>query len=169
MNNKNEFDKFLSSHEKPNPGGSSRESSEILQALNPNFSQLILKLTLVQLLAGLAILSFCPQLGLGFFPNSHFAHILMSFGEVVCNLFCGSLFVGAGMITSTLIFNHDEVRVLKKYKLASTGIISTLSLVGFVLFGAKFELIIFGSWFLGALVSGVLGLQLGGQLKLSFN
>ncbi|MFN8369055.1 MAG: hypothetical protein U0T83_00350 [Bacteriovoracaceae bacterium] len=160
-----EFKKFINKDNKVPDELNDSTITHILAELNPSLFSLLTKLILIQIISGIFILSFCPQLGVGFFPNSHFAHILMSFGEFYCNLICGAFFVGTSMLLSTFIFNFDELRVLKRNKIISTGTISLISLVGFHFLGAQFELVIFASWFLGAIISGILGIEIGGALK----
>jgi hypothetical protein len=131
----------------------------ILERLNPSGSRVFLKLALIQSVAGFFVLMICPQFHLGFFPHSFLGHILMSWGEVYCNLACGAIFLGCGTFFSLVAMSADEMRVLKKFQFIQFPLLIFLSLISFVFFGVKIQLLMFLVWGLGALVSacGVLG------------
>ncbi len=125
--------------------------SQILSKLNPSGLIVLLKLSLVQLVASFLVLAICPQFYLGFFPHSFLGHILMNWGEVYCNLSCGAIFLGTGTIFSFIVLSHDELRVLRKYQWIHFPTLGLISLLGFVLFGVEVQLLMFTIWLLGAL------------------
>lgn len=132
---------------------------QVSSKLNPAFTQIFFKIALIQLVSGLVILSFCPQLGVGFSGHNAFVHLLMSFGENFCNLFCGSLFIGIGSFHSAIILNEDELRVLRRRRFLGTTLISLLSLLAFVIFGAEIQLLFFAFWLSGAMIIGLFSLE----------
>ena len=137
----------------------------IVNKMNVHLGQLVLKTISLQLIAGLIILSFCPQMGVGFNPDSHFAHLLMSFGHNWCNLFCGFLFIGTSFLLSPFIFQEAELQKLQSLHYAFLPLLILISILSFIIAGAPVILPILISWALGAYLGGFLFLTIGVKIN----
>jgi hypothetical protein len=125
---------------------------DIQRKLDPPLSQVYPKLAAIQLIAGLVILCICPQFHLGFFPHSPLFHLLMNFGEVVCNFTCGLLFIGSGALLSLKMLNKDEIRKTRSVNIFTSLTLSLASLALFVTFGVEIQWGMFLIWIGGAYV-----------------
>jgi hypothetical protein len=129
--------------------------SNIFLKINPPGHRVFFKLSLAQLMASFLVLAICPQFHLGFFSHSFLTHILMSWGEVYCNIVCGAIFLGTGTIFSFLFLSSDELRVLKRNQFIYFPTLILLSLLSFVILGVKIQLLMFLIWGLGAKASAI--------------
>ena len=141
--------------------------NDIHQRLNPGWSKVFLKLAGVQFIASFLVLLICPQFDLGFFPHSYLGHLFMSWGEFTCNLACGALFTGTGLLLALFILTPDELRVLRLKEVSTFLLVCLLSLGAFMIFGVKFQFVLFLAWILGAMASAIAGLELYWGLKRS--
>ncbi len=139
--------------------------SDIKSKLSPAWIRVFIKLAIIQFFASFIVLSICPQFDLGFNPHSFLGHILMSWGELACNIACGAIFLGLGSVISVFILNHDELRVLRKIELPSFTSIGAIALICFMIFGVKFQFVMFMAWLTGAVLSAVLGLEVFWRIK----
>jgi hypothetical protein len=80
-------------------------------------TQIILKFLLYQLMGVAFSLSFCPQFGVGMNPAVDISHYFMQFGDWACAIFCGSLFLGTGLLVSFLGMKGEELWwIWRRYK-----------------------------------------------------
>ena len=134
--------------------------------LNPNFRIVFFKLTLIQAIAGVITLLFCPQFSISITGSHSLFHIFHgALGIYGCMAVCGSIFVGAGAFSVPFILKIPELRKLHKYNIVYFSAIAFLSLLTFSIFGESmnFELVI--SWLLGAISGGLLIFELTQSLK----
>ena len=147
-----------------------KESARILQIvksdLNPSWQKVSMKVLLIHLLVGGALLSVCPQFGIGGFHGLEF--ILMRFGHHVCTFVCASLFLGASAMTLGLALRPEEMRVLRHLNWFPLLFLALVSLGIFYLLGANLFMSLSIVWIAGALLGSVVGLQSGWRLQLRF-
>lgn len=123
------------------------------------------KLTLFQIVAGLATLTACPQFGLGgsHLPLVHDIH--SSAPPVVFYLICGLLFVSLGGLLSGLILQHNERaqvnRWCYRYFIAYAG----LAYLILVLVGPEAFVASSLTWIPGALLGNITGFNLSCWLR----
>ena len=86
----------------------------IEKELNPSKTSVFLKLITVQFIVGILTMIFCPQYKLSFTHNYDLFHYFHhTFGEQVCMIICGSIFVGSGAIIAAQILNITEIKVIR--------------------------------------------------------
>ena len=143
--------------------------TEVHQALNPSPFLIFAKISLTHLFVGLFTLLLCPQFGTSFTSSSGLMGYLMKYGEAVCMLGCGALFLSLSLlVVSLFVLNRDEMRVLRSNRIGHIGILSTLSLTAFIAFGLTSIEMAGIFWLLGALVGGVVSLELGWKARTFF-
>jgi hypothetical protein len=103
----NDLKDFIESHEKV-PSSLHAETLKLIQiSLNPNL--LMLKFFTLNLVGALATLAICPQYGFGPFAyDSGVMNVIMSYGPVVCGVFCASVFFLGGHSLSYAFLNSSE-------------------------------------------------------------
>lgn len=134
--------------------------AEIHQRLNPPWSKVFMKLAMIQFVTSFFVLIICPQFNLGFFPHSPLGHLLMSLGDIACNLACGAIFLGTGTMFAVLLMTADELRVLRPKSFFSHSLLGIIALLSFMVFGVEFQFMLFGAWLLGAVVTSKVGLEI---------
>ena len=134
--------------------------AEIHQKLNPPWTKVFFKLTMIQFVTSFFVLIICPQFNLGFFPHSPLGHLLMSFGDIACNLACGAIFLGTGTFFAILFMTADELRVLRPKSIISHLLLGMIALLSFMVFGVEFQFLLFGAWLLGAVVTSKVSLEI---------
>ncbi|PIK13633.1 hypothetical protein [Halobacteriovorax sp. JY17] len=137
--------------------------------LNPNKQIVFLKLLSLQLFVGLLTMLFCPQFTLSLTNNHKLFHYFHhTFGEHICMMICGSIFLGTGAIVAAYLLDIEEVRVIRNTRGLYYLAISGLSLGIFLLFGAKLYLDLTLIWVIGASLAGSLVLAFSDFLRRKF-
>lgn len=134
--------------------------AEIHQRLNPSWSKVFIKLAMIQFVTSFFVMIICPQFNLGFFPHSPLGHLLMSLGDIACNLACGAIFLGTGTIAAVLFMTADELRVLRPKSFISHFLLGVIALLSFMVFGVEFQFMLFAAWLVGAVVTSKVGLEI---------
>src|SRR5437868_5004047 len=99
----NEFQEFVSAEEREVPRFlSDRILSKVQQDLRPNKLWVFSKLSLIHTGVGTLTLLFCPYSELYTFRDFNVMHLLMRWGEQVCMLGCGALFLGGSALAASL-------------------------------------------------------------------
>ncbi|WP_020678031.1 hypothetical protein [Geopsychrobacter electrodiphilus] len=142
------------------PGKQLDESilSMIGKDLRPAMWTVLGKLTLVEVTAGLATLTICPQFGLRFGQHNPILHALhTSTSPTVFYLFCGLFFVIFGAILGGLILNRAEILTVGNNKYPYFLVYSILAYI--LLTALSPEVFVVSSliWILGALLGNILG------------
>ena len=79
--------------------------------------EIILKFLAFNLLGAIYSLSICPQYGIGLVEGHGIAHLFRMMGDWACAAFCGSLFLGSGMMACFIGMKGEELWwVWKRYK-----------------------------------------------------
>lgn len=157
-----DFKDFLE-NESPSPSENINESmiSFVRSELDPSHQQVFLKFGLIQGFVGFVTMLFCPQFNMSLTNNYKLFHYFHhNFGEVVCMLFCSTIFIGTGAIFAASILSRDEIRKIRNsrflYFTALTGMFISL----FLIFGAKIYFTMTSYWAIGAIVSGMIFFEL---------
>lgn len=159
-----EFSEFLDTPDLEPP----REISEIILAtvskdLHPPIWTVFLKLLSITAASSVLSLAICPQFGFG--NNFWLMRFFMELGKHVCSVACGTIFIGLGVIISFLLLRPEELRVLRKTKLLQLSVLSMLSLSAFVCAGAEIFIAVAMFWMLGAVIGGLIILEVSYHLK----
>lgn len=103
----NDFKEFMEGHEKV-PSSLYAETLTLTQiSLNPKF--LLLKFFMLNLLGALGTLLICPQYGFGPFAfSAEIMNVIMSYGPVICGIFCSSVFFLGGHVLSYAFLSSAE-------------------------------------------------------------
>lgn len=96
------------------------ETLEIGQiALRP--MSLLLKFFTLNLIGALATLVICPQYGYGPLAfSSFFMNVIMSYGPVVCGIFCASIFFMGGHFLTYIFLKSSERKWIVRHGYAMT-------------------------------------------------
>jgi hypothetical protein len=161
----NRFNDFINNDKTSMPANLKEKiSRDIVMRLNPSRIHVFLRLMIVQLVVGIIVLVFCPQFGIGFFPDTFLAHLFMMYGDFVCNLICGGIFMGSTVLVIPFTFSADELRVLKHSRFLNFTSISIISLAVFTLLGAEFQFLLYVAWLGGGVLTALLGLNIASRV-----
>jgi hypothetical protein len=103
----NDLKDFLESHDKV-PASLCADTLKLIQiSLNPK--SLLVKFFALNLFGAMATLSICPQYGFGPFAfSAGVMNVIMSYGPVVCGIFCASIFFLGGHALSYAFLSSPE-------------------------------------------------------------
>jgi hypothetical protein len=146
-------------------GLSDSVTGTILNELRPSALKVFGKITFIQFFVGLVTLLFCPQFGLSLTSSMGLMPYLMKYGESVCMLGCGALFMGASLLSASFLLKPEEVRVLKSQALLQLPLLCTLSLGVLICVGAEIALVLGFVWGVGAVTAGISTLELGWSVR----
>jgi len=143
----------------------------VYRDLTVDVAKLVTKSVIAFALAGLAVVSVCPQLGVGpFFGDSavaqELAHVLHSGGALACATLCGALFVGLGTVLSVVALRRAELRWAYRRRTSAAVIVAITGLVALALFGGESDGTERFFWLVGAMVSAALVMEVLGRWRL---
>jgi hypothetical protein len=162
-----DFQEFLSVEEKNPPMILTQQIYQsIHRDLNPSKYRVFSKLALIHGFVGTFTLFFCPYSELYSIESFNIMHVLMNFGEQVCMLGCGALFLGTSSFVASLLLRPEEVQVIRKARILQISIVALLSMALFMSTGLLLleNLALF--WALGSILGGLLTLEFGWALRL---
>ncbi len=163
-----DFVQFLRAEPKEPPAHVSRDVRERIGALlEPSPWLVFSKLVGVVTLAGSILLSVCPQFGFAYFRSDVLVQFFQKLGPHVCHFACGAFFVGSALIVAAFILHPEDLRVIRKHRFLQVVSLSVLALSAFVALGAKVFLPMFLAWLVGAIVGGLLSLELSCWMRLT--
>ena len=166
----NEFHSFLSVEKRDPPEPiSSRIIKRVQSDLNPSQWRVFTKLALIHFAVGFLVLLICPQFGIGLFEGMGLTALFMHFGDLVCSIVCGALFLGSSMFVSSLVLKPEEIRVIRKREIAQLVLLSLLSVFAFVSLGATVAITLGGAWVIGSVFGGYISLELGRRFRFRFS
>ncbi len=133
--------------------------------LNPSAWRVFSKLSLIHLIIGTITLLFCPQFGLGFTDGIGLMALFMRFGDQVCMLGCGAVFMGGSALTASLMLRSEEVRTIRQTELLQISVLALLSMGVFICTGAGVVAGLGIFWVLGSILGGLGTLELGWAIR----
>jgi hypothetical protein len=141
--------------------------TKIKNRLFPNSWIVFGKVALVHVVFGLLSLSVCNQFGLNPFGTGFsFSDWFMKIGgHPFCMSLCGVLFMGSTFVFSNLFLTLEELEAVKRQKWLQTAVFAMVSLAAFYFFGAHVVATVTVLWVLGALIGGVLSVELSYRLR----
>ncbi len=156
-----EFQAFLQAEEaRPPQGLSEHILSQVHGDLHPSAWKILGKLSLIHLVVANLTLLFCPQFGVGWTKHLGLLSALMNLGHTVCMASCGMIFVGLSLLAASLLLYPEELRALRKKAAFQVASISLLSLAVLICFGATMVWTVGLAWFGGALLGGLVSVEL---------
>lgn len=153
-----EFKLFMSGPEL-NPPQFVKESihNYVIQDLNPSFASIFSKLALIHLVIGSLSLLICSQFGMG--KGWNLAHAFMKWGDLVCMMACGSLFLGLTTSIAGVILKQAELRRIRETGYSMILLLGLGSLLVFFCFGAQILVEYAVMWLVGAITAGAIGTE----------
>lgn len=152
---KNDFSDFVKNNSVTTPQHLSDSIlSHVKNELEPDHKIVFFKLFSIQAFVGVFSLLFCPQFELSLTNNYDLFHYFhYTFGEQICMMICGSIFLGSGALVASFLLNEFEIKRIANSKfLYSFSITSIALLTLFTIGTASFSsLLLF--WLLGAIGS----------------
>lgn len=130
----------------------------VARDLRPTPWKIFVKLTLVEVAAGLATLTVCPQFGLGFVRHNallHDLHVATSPG--VFYLLCGVLFVTLGAVLAGFVLTRHEIRAISHASNRYFALYSILAYLVLVVLSPELFVAASLTWIVGALLGNILG------------
>ncbi len=125
--------------------------------LQPSAVLVFAKLSLVQAVMGMLTLSFCPQFGLSLGGSAELLHYIHhAYGESVCALICGAIFIAPGAAFATYLLKPAEVDKVRSAGLFHHLAIAGVALLAFSLWGADTFNQLTLLWFAAAALTGTL-------------
>jgi len=167
--NNKDYQDFLSSKgSQPSKYLDNRILGFIHEDLNPNSKIVFSKLVTIQLLIGALTLLFCPQFNLSLTNNHELFHYFHhNFGEYICMIICGSIFMGTGAVFASTILSINEIKLIRSKEFLFYPTLSILILPMFLIFGAEMYLNLTLFWLIGTTISGVIFIEAGFRIKKS--
>jgi hypothetical protein len=134
--------------------------------LHPSHKNIFVKLFLIQFFIGMITLLFCPQYHLSFTSNHQLFHYFHhNYGEYICMLICGAIFMAPAMFFAGLIMTRSELKLVIRSKgLHFAGLLS-ISLGAFFLAGADIFISTSVVWILGGYSSSMVVFNLTDAMK----
>lgn len=159
--NRKDFIDFVEAQSMKAPKNITNEVLSFVQKdLNPSHKIVFAKLFSIQAFIGVITLIFCPQFDLSLTNNYELFHFFhYKFGESICMMICGSIFIGTGAIFAATLLKSSEVRAIKESKVLYYLSLSILFLSSFMLIGSKVYLILAMYWLLGATLGGIIAFE----------
>lgn len=141
----------------PNHLISSKISKMVLQELNPGHIKVFFKLLMSQGFIAVITMLFCPQFGLSLTNKYELFHYFHhTFGESICMLICGSIFMGSGAVFASSILKRNEILKIRKTKFLYYIAVVSTALPLLLLFGAEVYLNTLPYWLIGSISSGII-------------
>lgn len=139
----------------------------VQRELSPSHIQVFIKIVFIQAFIGVLTLLFCPQFNLSLTNNYDLFHFFHhKFGEAICMIICGSIFMGSGAVFSAYILKSEEVQKIKESELLYYFSMSLLALSVFYIFGAQIYLELALYWILGSSIGGLLAFEINRNIRL---
>jgi hypothetical protein len=157
-NEKKDFQDFMNSKGvNPPEELSNRILSFVHADLNPAHKVVFSKLLAVQAFIGFLTLTFCPQFNLSLTNNFELFHYFHhNFGENICMVICGSIFMGSGALFAAYLLKPNEIR--KRFLYYTS--MSMISLSAFFLLGSDIYLTFAAYWLTGSTTGGLVIFEL---------
>lgn len=148
----NDYKDFLSHQEIHSSEKVSRDIYNFVnKELSPTKLNVLKKLIFLQLLIGSITLLFCPQFKMSLTANFDLFHYFhRTFGSKICMIICGAIFMTPTTIVACVILNKAEIDLIRDSRGLFSVVISMLSLLCFMLAGAKVFVAMTLFWVLGA-------------------
>ena len=134
--------------------------------LNPDKKIVFSKLLSIQAFIGLITMTFCPQFSLSLTSNYDLFHYFHhTFGNTICMLICGSIFMGSATIFACFLLSTNELRLIRNSKGLFSMSISILCLGVFFLFGAEIYSSLTLVWLIGCIGSGMVLFEINNSVR----
>lgn len=157
-----EFQEFLAVREAEPPVSISENVLvRIQREMSPASWLVFSKLALIHWVVGTVTILFCPQFGISLTGGMGIMSFFMKFGEEICMIACGVVFMSGSALCGALFLRPEEVVTIRKKRYLQMASLALLSMGVFVCMGVGFLLSLALFWILGSVLGGLLGLEFG--------
>lgn len=161
-----EFQEFMGADQAQVPRAVSESIlARVHKDLNPSSWLVFAKISAIHAIMGFVTLLFCPQFGLGFTDGMGLMAFFMRFGDQVCMLGCGAVFMGGSALTASLVLRNEEIRVIRKNELLQISTLALLSMGVFICAGVGVVASLASFWVLGSIIGGLGTFELGWAMR----
>lgn len=135
-----EYLNFINTKEINPPSSLDLKIKEQISKDLKNIPKIMLKkLFFIHTISAIFTLSICPQFGVGPIGGGHgIAAFVMPYGDFVCGVFCGTIFLGTTATVSLFLLNTSELLSLNKKSLWVFPALATISLILLMTLGNLF-------------------------------
>ena len=117
--------------------------SIISRELKPSTNRALAKLIIVSLSSAFLTLLICPQFGLGGFDFGHsLFHWFHGLGDIVCGMYCASIFFGFAAFTSSIFLSPAE-----KNRMTEKFLLPVIIVPSLLMFAAMISSALLGKFF----------------------
>ncbi|MCO4753718.1 MAG: hypothetical protein KC478_04515 [Bacteriovoracaceae bacterium] len=159
--NKTDFEDFLNDENQISPSHKMADATMtmIKEEMSPSNVTIFTKLIFVQLATGLLTMLFCPQFNMSLTNNYELFHYFHhTFGEQICMVLCGGIFLGSGALVAAYTLKESEIKEIFRQRFLHLCTISGISIAVFMTIGADVYLSMIPYWIVGSVVFGILSL-----------
>lgn len=141
--------------------------NKIKSRLFPNPWIVFGKIAIIHGIVGFLSLGICNQFGLNPFNTEYsLSELFMkTAGHNFCMLACGILFISSTYLLSNIFLTIEEFESIHRYEWLQLGVLSLASLASFYFFGAELVSTFVGLWLLGAIIGGILSIELSLKIR----
>lgn len=164
-----EFQAFMSAEAVEPPSALSSEIVAKVHAdLHPPVASVFSKMAAIHFVVGTLMLFICPQFGIALFDGMGLMSLFMHYGEMVCSVACGAVFLGSSAFTASLLLRPEEINVIRRTKFLQLWILAMLSIGVFISLGATIVMTLGIAWVIGSVIGGFTTLELGWLIRSQF-
>ena len=163
---KNDFSRFIKESSESTPQHlSDSVLLHIKSELEPQHKTVFLKLFSIQAFVGVLTLVFCPQFELSLTNNYELFHYFhYNFGEQICMILCGCIFLGSGAVAASMLMNKFELKKIVESQVLYSFSIASIALACLFFLGTPAYDGLLAYWLLGAVGSHIFILPTGKYL-----
>lgn len=155
---KNDFSQFIKDTSQSTPQHLSESIlNHVKSDLEPEHKIVFFKLFSIQAFVGIFSLLFCPQFDLSLTNNYELFHYFhYNFGEQICMIICGCIFLGSGALVASFLLNQYEMKQIAKSKFLYSFCMTSLAIAALSILGSPSFSILLLFWLLGVTGSQIL-------------
>lgn len=133
--------------------------------LNPTSWLVFAKLSAIHAVVGFVTLLFCPQFGFGFTEGMGLMALFMKYGDQVCMLGCGAVFMSGSALTASLLLKREELRAIRKVEALQISALALISMGVFICAGVGIVMSLGAFWVLGSILGGIGTFEAGVRIR----
>jgi hypothetical protein len=142
--------------------------SKVKAELDPSNWHVFSKLALIHFVVGALMLTICPQFGISLFDGMGLMALFMRYGETVCTIACGVVFLGGSALAASFVLSPEEIRKIRKTEVLQLGVLALLSVGVFICLGATVVATLGVAWVVGSTVGGLATFEMGWRVRSYF-
>lgn len=154
----NDFPRFVKEDSDSAPSHlSAAILTHVKQEIEPEHKSIFFKLISIQAFVGIVSLIFCPQFELSLTNNYELFHFFhYKFGEQICMMICGAIFLGSGALAASFLLNRFELKRIGESNFLYSFTIGFIALSVLFVLGTPVYNSLLLFWFSGAIGSNLI-------------